>query len=463
MRGNLRNAWTRLSGSTVVWSWTLNGFRLASGLLLLPLLIRVLPKPDFGMYYVFLSLVALLPIIDCGFSVSIARYISYAMGGATDLVAEGLIAKQTPAPPNFGLLWRLLGTTRKLFRYLSVLTFLVLGLGGTYAVNLRVQETSSPQLTWLAWGVTLFSAILEIYSGWWNIFLRGMNEVLLSARISVLAQGVKILLAAILLLMGAGLLALPLAGLASSLLQRQLARQKCLRRLGSPPVPSHSAWVEASLLPILWPTSWRTGLQFFSTYLATNANAIICAKIFGLAANAEYGLTIQITSIIQGTAMVWTSVKWPLVGQYRAQNESIKLQKVLWPRYWLQAGTFLILGVAAFLLGPALLRWQGANKEMLPPILFALVLLNSFFELHFSFWTTLLSMGNRIPSLWPTVATNILSLTLVFALLHFTSLGLGALVLSPFIAGCLFNYWYWLLPGARSLGTSWWRFVLCRP
>src|SRR5204862_8172023 len=106
----------------------------------------------------------------------------------------------------------------------------------------------------------LISAMLEIYSGWWNIFLRGMNEVLLSARISVLAQGVKILIACILLLAGAGLLALPIAGLASSLLQRQLARQKCLRRLGSPPVPSRSARAQASLLPRLWPTSCRAGL-----------------------------------------------------------------------------------------------------------------------------------------------------------------------------------------------------------
>ena len=53
----------------------MNGFRLASGLLLLPLLLNRLPEAELGMYYVFINLYALLPIIDFGFSVSIGRHV----------------------------------------------------------------------------------------------------------------------------------------------------------------------------------------------------------------------------------------------------------------------------------------------------------------------------------------------------------------------------------------------------
>src|SRR5690606_6472184 len=61
----------RILRSAVLWSWLFNGLRLASGVLLLPLLVRVLSEPDVGMYYVFVRLAAIIPMMDFGFSLSI--------------------------------------------------------------------------------------------------------------------------------------------------------------------------------------------------------------------------------------------------------------------------------------------------------------------------------------------------------------------------------------------------------
>ncbi len=99
---------------------------------------------------------------------------------------------------------------------------------------------------------------------------------------------------------------------------------------------------------------------------------------------------------------------------------------------------------------------------MLPLGWFALLLLNGFFEMHFNLWGTLLSMENRLPYLWPAVATNGLSFLLSLALIHFTSLGLGALVLGPLAAGIVFNHWYWPPVAARRLGTSLFRLLFLK-
>src|SRR4051794_29736513 len=92
-----------------------------------------------------------------------------------------------------------------------------------------------------------------------------------------------------------------------------------------------------------------------------------------------------------------------------------------------------------------------------------LLMLNGFFEMQFTLWGTLLSTENRLPYLWPAVATNVLSLVLMCGLLRFSSLGLGALVLGPFVAGILFNHWYWPPYAARTLGTSLIHFLFHRP
>ena len=451
----------RLSKSTVVWSWVLNVFRLASGLIILPLVLRELSTNDLGMYYVFLRLVALVPLVDFGFGPTIGRFVNYAMGGATSLQAQGVAQAGHSDGPNYPLLWQLLGATRRLYRYLTLAVLVVMGLLGTYMVGLRVQDTAHPQLTWLAWGVTLGAALFDIYANWWGNFLRGMNKVLEGTQFMLCGMLIRVTVAATLLLCGGGLLSLPVGTLIGDLLYRSLARRACLRLLSVHPAPARFDLKEH--LRLLWPNTWRLGVQFFSSYLTVSANTGICEKVLGLKATAEYGLSVQLLDIAVGMASVWTAVKWPLVGQYRARHDLQAIQRVLWPRAWLQTLTFLAMALGLLTCGPLLIHTLSSTKSIVPLGWFACLALNAFLLMQFTLWTTLMSLGNRLPHLWPTVATNALSLALSLALIHFTPLGVGALVLGPLLAGSLFNYWYWQFYGARTLGTSLLKFLLRRP
>ncbi len=456
---NLAKIARRLYGSSVAWFWFFNVLRLASGVLLLPLLIKLLPKPDFGMYYVFLSLAAVVPMLDFGFSVSIGRAVSYAMGGALELKPEGYVPAQHAGSPNYKLLWELLHTARTLYKWLSLAAFVFLAGFGTYMVQVRVSETTMPAVTWIAWGVTLVSAAWELYAGWWNVFLRSMNKVTLSAQLGTLAYGVKLGLACLLLLLGGGLLSVPIAGFVSSLLQRQLSRRSCLALLSAPPDSTDSTNVK-KLLAILWPNTWRLGLQFLSTYLGSNANMLICQTAFGLAASAEYGLSLQLISISSSMAMVWTTVKWPLVGQYRTREDYAALQRILRPRLWLQFLTYTALAAGVIIFIPWALRELGSNKTILPRLWMILLALNALLEMNFSFWTTLISTENKMPFVFPTVVTNICSLGLALALVALTQLGLASLVVAPLLAGSAFNYWFWTIKGPKSIRTQFLEFML---
>ena len=451
----------RLHNSAVVWSWIFNGFRLASGLIVLPLVLRLFTQADLGMYYVLLSLAALGPIVDFGFGPTIGRFVSYAMGGAEALQAHGVPKPTGEGRPNYPLLWQLLLTTRRLYAYLALAILFILGLWGTYMVEMRIGETSSTLITRLAWLATLLSTVYDIYSNWWSVYLRSLNEVRVAARIGVVGLVVKFIISVALLLSGAGLLSIPIASLAGSITQRRLARARTLALLKGER-PAKGANIKDNLR-ILWPNSWRLGVHFMSGYLTVNANTAICSFVFGLAANAKYGLSIQLMSIVSGMAYVWTSTKWPIIGQHQARREQIPVQRILWPRIWLQNFTFLLLAAGVVFCVPFLLRWLGSNKEMLPVSWMAVLALGSFLDFQFTAWTTLISMENRLPFLWPTVATNVLSLSLTLALVHFTSLGLGSLVLGPLLAWSLFNYWYWPLFAARGMGTTLFRFLFFGP
>jgi hypothetical protein len=83
------------------------------------------------------------------------RFACFAMGGAPDVQAQGMVAPGEGSGPNISLLWRLFFSTQRLYRYLSIIAVVLLGLGGTYAVELRVEELASPIYGRLAWGITL--------------------------------------------------------------------------------------------------------------------------------------------------------------------------------------------------------------------------------------------------------------------------------------------------------------------
>jgi len=182
-----------------------------------------------------------------------------------------------------------------------------------------------------AWAVSLAAMSFDIISGWAMIFLRGMNEVLPSVRIGVLSAVVKFVVGAGLLLIGAGLMSLPLASLVGSLLQQSLARRHCHKRLGDYPPPEKlDVWEN---LRVLWPNSWRLGVTAVCSCLTAQASTAICLKFLGLTSYAQYGLSCQLVGIISGMAMVWTQVKWQVVGQHRTRHDYAAMQQALMRRY----------------------------------------------------------------------------------------------------------------------------------
>lgn len=459
---------TRLWKSAVVWSWVFNGLQLTSVTLLLPLLSTFLTGPDFGFYFIFLNLAAMAPLLDIGFAASIDRAIGYAMSGATELKADGMVHHASPegeAGPNYPLLWKLVAVTRRLYRILSIGVLVVLGGWGTYVVSLGVDETSSPQLTWIAWGLTVLSGGLEMYSGWWNVFLRGLNQVLPSTRILVFSYTIKFLLSATLLVAGAGLLSVPLAGFVSSFLQRSLSRRLSLRFLSRRPPSAPETGEVFRLIKTLWPNSWRTGVHHLSAYLVLSGSTYLCLKYFGPTANGQLGLSLQVAGICQSMSFVWIQVKWPIIFQLRSRNALEELRRIARPRILLLSLTFLILATLAATVGPLLLEWLNQHswtkspKSLLPLMWLVPLLLNRFFETQFSTWGMFIFAENKIPYLWPIVIGNLTALAAIISLLNFTEVGIGAFALGPLLVGSLFNYWYWPAYSARRIGTTLSRFL----
>ncbi len=456
-----KNGWlARVLGSAVIWSWLFSGLRLASGLILVPLLWRLLSRNDFGMYYVLVQLGTVVPMMDFGFSLSVERSLAYARGGATSLESIGVGTAGGGGEPNRALMAEIVHSSKRLYRWLSIGSFVLLGVVGTYSVGLSVEKTSDASLTWLAWGIYLVSLSLDLYTSYWVAVMRGLNRVTDSARWLSIAYGVRLGLAALLLLGGAGLLAVPLASLVSGILLRAGVGRAVRSLTGADPGVTEAG--VRRILRVLWPNSWRLGVQLMALFLASYAYSVIVQKQLGPAVYGEYGFSLQIMNIAVGVAAVWVTVKWPVVAKLRIEGSIGVIRRLMRPRFWLQNITYLVLAGGAVSLGPWLPILLHTDKQMLSRELLILMALNSFGELNFAFWTTLISTENRIPALWGLIATQLAGTGVVAWLVLRGGHGIEAVVIVPLILGCLFNYWWWGREGAKMLGTTLSQFLFQR-
>ena len=444
------------------WTWVVNGFRLASSVLILPVLLRVLTDVDFSVYTQFAALAAIGYTLDGMFATTVARHVGYATRGASDVQSIGLDNQLTVSEqPNNVLLGQLFSATKHLYRIISLVVLVLLGIGGTLVIQRMAPQTSNPDVTWLAWAITIISSCLELYTSYWLVFLRGMNHVLLSARLTAAFYGFKLLLSVALLLVGLGLMAVPISTLVSGLLQRLLARHFMKDALPAEWRMDRSR--DRELIGKIWPTSWRMGLVGLSYNVLLIGTGAMITETLGAARLYIYLFSHQVMHNICGSmAAVWTYVKWPLIMQMRVAKDFAGMRELLWPRIWLQNVTFLALAGAAILFGPPLLEIIAPDKELLSRFWLTLLALHALLEINYVFWTTLLTSENRIPSLWTAVATNLMALAVAFVLVKATNLGLGAFVLAPLATGVAFNYWYWPQAGARLLGTNWIRYMFKR-
>jgi O-antigen/teichoic acid export membrane protein len=442
-----------LLSSSVFWSWLMNGLRMTSGLIVLPLLIHYLPKPEFDMYFVFLSFWALIPIIDFGFVHNFGRAIAYAMAGASRLLTEGYEPEPNAKGPNYQLLFTILNTTRFLYRWFAIGTLAIFATIGTWIIFKGVKETTSPTITWIAWGLMIIAIALEIYLAWWNNALMNMNRVRLALQYTVLAMMVRLIILTGLLIGGASLLSLPISNIISSLVQRVLSRIAVLKELPKPIPPPNQEAIKSTILQ-LWPNTWRTGIHLFSGYLSTQAMTLVCLKTMGLATSGMYGFTNQLLNIASSIAQAWTQVKWPYINQLRIKGDLSTLEKILRVRVWLQFTTYILIALIIVFLIPHLLSKHHSGKTLLPSPWLELMAGLKFFELSLTLSTTLIFTENRMPFFWATTFTNLASVILAVVLVKLTSLDLGAVILPPLILGLAYNFWKWPIEALRGINTT---------
>jgi len=448
----------RILQSAVFWNYLTVALRSGAAILLLPLILRKLTPEEVGLWYVFLAMAGMGALLDLGFGNALNRAVGYAWAGADKLLPKGLEPvtsdgkELVEAKPNRELLGRLVATMRWFYLGLGLVLLLLLELGGGAWVWHKSAGLEQAEMVRLAWAVFACGCAINTMGSLWPNLLTGINGVREAQKVFLIALVANYVFSIGGLLAGWGLWG-PVSGqVVMGLLNRLLGRSVFLRLAGAE-LQYAGRKPDAQLLRTLWPNSWRVGAVTMGIYLTMLANTLLASAFLSLPETASFGLSLQIGFFLSQISTVWVLVKMPWFNQLRQMGKTQDIQPLFFSRVWLFLLIFISGSVVLCLGGDWILQnVLGARTSLLPVPQRALLLLVVGLEAHHSLYRELVQTTNENPFVRPMLLTAAASLTLVCLLAPL--LGAWGLILGPCLAQLLFNNWWVVWKGVKSLGLD---------
>lgn len=442
----------------VGWGYFAQFFAIASGVIILPLVLRLLSAEEIGMNYLMISVASLVLLVDFGFSPQFANNIAYVYSGAPSLQKNGLTRTEVYAPGemNYRLLATLIQTARWLYRLLGGLVLLLMLTAGTAYVYRVTDGFTNVRYALPIWILYSFSVFFQIYYGYYGALLTGSGKIRESKKASVYTSLLKIGLTYFLLLAGAGLLGLVAANLVSPFLTRYLSYtyyftpgQRALLKPYRISVAERRA-----LFRIIWHNSKKMGICSLSSYLTHGATFMLAGFYLPLSEVASYGLLVQLLTLLAGVSGILFTLYLPRFSSLRLRNQPEILYRESALTFCVFYGLYF---VGAFILiagGNYLLRIAGSQTLLPDAYLVAFASLVWLFDGNAWNCCLLIVSRNEFPFLKNILFTALGLLSGSYVGLAWAGGGIGTLIIVQALAQGMVYDWYWPRYVLREMHTT---------
>lgn len=429
----------------VLWGYLSQFLQYGAALLVLPLLLRKLSSAELGVWYVFMTISALVTMLDMGFTPTLARNVSYVMGGARRLLKDGLEVLDAPGTVDYGLLKIVIKTARKIFMLIAIGAAVLLGTLGSWYIVYVSHGQVDEQAVLISWAVFVVATVINLYYKYYTPLLQGRGLYAAFYKSSALANIGFIAVTAVLLQLDLGLIAVSIGFLVSALMGRWLSWRYFYDEAFKSQVQQAS---EASVSSIeifqtLWHNAWRLGLGVIGAFLILRANTLLSSIYLGLATTAAYALTLQVFSVLQGVSTVVFNVQQPTLARYRVTNQRQELVKTMELGLGCALGLFIFGALMLLWLGSSLIKWIGGQTEFLPVPLLVWIGLMMLLELSHSLAASVIVSGNQVPFVRPALLSGVAVISLSWIGLKYGGFGVAWLIGSQFIVQLAYNNWKW--------------------
>ena len=430
-----------------MWNYAATAMRILSGVIVLPVTLRLFPSEEMGLWSIFLSLTTITALLDFGFSNSFSRNITYIFSGIKELKTSGYAVVETHNV-DYGLLKSLLNAMKRLYGIVAAVFLVLFVVVGSIYLKLFVLGgySGNHQNVWFAW--ILFGIVLayELYTYYYYAILSGRGRIKQSMQITILSQSVRIIVTIALLILGLRLLALVIGMLVGDLIARTLMYRLFYDKETKKNLTTASPSVSTKeVLKTIAPNSLKLGFTVLGVFLRSKAIVLIAPVYLSLSEIAQFGISKQIVDLIYSLSVTWFSTFVPQFSQYSVRNQKEDTKRLYLKAIIISLAIFVVLGVPFILFGDTILILIKSKTFLLSGTYLLLMLIFSFLEANQWISSYILLARNEVPFYKSNIISGVLTVALLWIMLNFTSLGVLSLIFSAGIAMCVYVNWKWPL------------------
>ena len=364
----------------------------SGGLLLIaPLVLREFHPAQASLWFLFLTVHAIMNQAHFGLAPTFVRAISYARAGRRSLnQAHDLLPN-----PNEALLGSIYFVLKSSYRKLSLLVAVIALLVGTAALFKPISGLSNPEQGWVGWAIVVCSSLVSFRNGCYAQWMQGLNQVALLRRVEAVCAIVAVLGTMAVLWFTksfiAGITAMGLGWVASSYVIRLLARSQS-------PAGTHirEPADARAVQDFVFPAAWRAGLGVLLGPVLLQSLGIIYAQVAPAEKVASYLFAVRCMGVANQVSMAPFYSKLPQFAALYGSGDTTRLSEIvrsaMAKTHWL----FVLLAILIGLLVPPLLLQLGSQVSFVEPQVWFLLALGYFLHrfgaMHLQFY----SLSNHV-------------------------------------------------------------------
>jgi O-antigen/teichoic acid export membrane protein len=446
----------KVTRADLFWNYGATFMRVASALIVLPVILRMLPEEEVGLWTVMISLNSMIYLLDFGFFQTFSRAVTYIYSGASSLQKEGFVpVEKSVNELSYPLLKGLLKSMRRFYGSVSLILLLLLSTAGVWYIERLLTgfsgDRSSAMIAWFAYGVLL---CYQFFTYYYDAALFGRGMIKRSRQIIVFSQSLHIILSTVLLLSGFGILSLVAGQTLATLVNRTLAKMTFYDRETRDSLSRVESYDWRAILRTLFHTAYKNGLASLSWVFTNRMLAIIGALYVPLSVMASYGITKQITDVTITLSTAWFFTYYPKLTGEQIKNGVTEVKRI-----YIKARIVAILIFFAAMLfvplaGEHILRYIGSSTDLLPDLLIILLFVASLLESLTSISTSVLLSRNEVPHYIAQSLTAVVAVLFIVLAMNYVHAGVATLIIVPMAVQLAYQHWKWTSLLFRELGVT---------
>lgn len=429
----------------VAWSYACTIFTIGAGVILLPFILNQMSAETVGIWNIFQTITALVMLLDFGFRPSFARNISYIFSGVKQLQVNGVAnIGNSESSVDYSLLKGTLKAMQKFYRWLAIIMFCVLAIGGSvYFYYILQKYTGDKHDAMIAWVLLIAINCYNLYTLYYDALLLGKGYIKQNQKITILGQIVYLGIAIGLIYGGFGLTAIVSAQLISTIIRRILAYRVFFTKDLKAQLANANAQDSQDIFKTIAPNAVKVGLTHLGGFLVNKSALLIGSTFLSLEQIACYGITLQVMDVLArcGTVVYQTFI--PKLAQFRAENDLLQLKRYYQYATFSNLAIYMIGGIAWMLAGDWALTIIKSETTFVPTIMLGTMLIISLLEHNHAISAGFIMADNKIPFFIPSLVSGVATVILLWTFLSPLQLGLWGMILAPGIAQLAYQNWKW--------------------